>query len=351
MSENKVTCESSENKKINISLCIPVYNVKPYLDNLLKSIIVQKNDNFEYEMLFIDDCSTDGSFEHLCEITKEIKNAQVIKNDVNSGISYTRNRLLDNSSGEYIWFIDSDDMIYPNALQSLYNIASQTGADMVLANYIKVSEDAGVIETQDIVPIEYKRVSTDNYDWLPDKNNECRMLSMCRGIFKKDFFCINSLRFNEKVIMKEDALLYYEMGMKFPKAIKCEFPCYCVRQRASSAMHGINEQKAKKYFYSSLALADAYQKHLDAQNYIDKNKVVNLIETEKEQLVKYLLWISDKKFVNEKFNFLKNTGLYPYKPISSKSAGAHKMIELLLRFAFGFRLFYYLYGSKRNSNK
>ena len=215
-----------------------------------------------------------------------------------------------------------------------------------MANYIKVAEDADVLETTDVDASSYRQVKTDTFDWLPDENNECRMFSMCRGIFQKAFLTSNGLCFNENVIMKEDALLYYEFGMVNPQIVKCEFPCYCVRQRRSSAMHGIDEKKAKKYFRSSLALADAYQRHLANQNFRDRNELVALIEVEKEQLVKFLLRISDKVFVKEQFKLLKSKGLYPYKVKSGKSAGVYKVIDRLLPTPVGFWLVYDLFRIK-----
>ena len=133
--------------------------------------------------------------------------------------------------------------------------------------------------------------------------------------------------------------------------IKCEFHCYCVRQRASSAMHGIDEQKAKKYFFSSLALADAYQQHLTDRNYRDKDKLLNLIEFEKEQLVKYLLLISDKNFVKEQFKLLKSKEMYPYKSRHKKSTGLYGMIDLFLPFSFGFHLVYCLFRIRKHKDK
>ena len=331
---------------IQISLCIPVYNVRPYLDELLKSIFAQELTAITYEILFIDDCSSDGSFEYLLEITKDIQNVRVLKNDKNSGISYTRNRLLDNARGEYIWFIDADDMLYPDSLRILLEIALKKRVDIVLANYIKVPEDACVPPKKDFGLIELKSVGTENYNWLPDKNNECRMLSVWRGIFKKDFFTINGLRFNEKVIMKEDALLYYEMSVcGGGKIIKCEFPCYCVRQRASSAMHGIDETKARKYFHSSLALVYTYLSFLDNKD-LDVQMFSALIEAEKELLVKYLLHISDLKFVRESLTFLRQKGLYPYMTKRRGFKNVHNFVDRLLPMEAFFWLIYCVYRIK-----
>ncbi len=347
MTDTNDSEKRQQGDSIHLTFCIPIYNVKPYLERLVRSIVLQDLSDFSYEMVFVDDCSTDGSFEHLFDITKGYENVRILKNDKNSGISYTRNRLVDNAAGEYLWFVDSDDMVYPGAARVLLEIAQAKRADVVLANYVKVAEDADALEKGDIGDISYKQVNTKNWDWLPDMNNECRMLSMCRGIFKKDFLRAHDLRFNESVIMKEDALLYYEFSMADPLVVKCEFPCYCVRQRRSSAMHGIDEIKAKKYFHSSLALADAYQRHIENKNYHDINKVVELVEEEKEQLVKFLLHLSDTKYVREQLKLLRSKGWYPYKVKKRRVTNIYQVVDQLLPIPICFWVFYYLFRAKR----
>ena len=295
---------------IQISICIPVYNVKPYLQELLDSITAQDFTDITYEIIFVDDCSTDDSYAFLQDITKDVENVRILQNDINSGISYTRNRLLDNARGSYIWFVDSDDMLRSDAVAQILNIALRANADIVLANYEKVSEDARFIPTKILEPIYSREVNFDTLDWLPDKNNNSRMLTVWRGIFKKSFLVSNGLRFNEKVVMKEDALLYHEIGLAYPKTIKCECVCYSVRQRAYSAMNGLDEQKAIKYFSSSVALMESYQAY--AVNSTDSDKFYALLEEEQRQTVQYLFYISDYALVNANLKLLRQKGLYPY---------------------------------------
>jgi glycosyltransferase involved in cell wall biosynthesis len=333
-----------------ISICIPVYNVKPYLKELLKSITSQDFTGITYEVLFVDDCSTDGSYAFLFEITNGLENIRILKNEVNSGISYTRNRLMDNAQGEYIWFVDSDDMIQLGSVKQLLRIAHETSADIVLANYEKVSENASFVPTEHVDNIDYREVSFNKLDWLPDRHSNCRMLSVWRGLFKKIFLNTHHLRFNEKVIMKEDALLYYEIGVTYPKTIKCEYVCYSVRQRSTSAMNGLNEKKAIKYFSSSVALMEVYQSYA-ANCAADPDKFRALLEEEKKQTIRYLLYISDRTLVKANLQQLKQNGFYPYTVQIKKLNSIRNIIDWLLSCSVCFWMFYFARKLKKAVKK
>ena len=103
-------------KKPKISIIIPVYNVEKYLERCLNSIRNQSYDNLE--VIMIDDCSTDNSYE-ICQKYEEKYNFKLLKNNDNKGLSYTRNRGIKESTGDYIGFIDSDDYVDSNYYESL----------------------------------------------------------------------------------------------------------------------------------------------------------------------------------------------------------------------------------------
>lgn len=102
-----------------VSLIIPVYNVSEYLLECVDSVMNQTYENVEY--IFVEDCSKDNSREILATI-KDLypnKDIKILYNEVNKGLSYTRNRGLDIASGDYISFVDSDDLVEPNFLESI----------------------------------------------------------------------------------------------------------------------------------------------------------------------------------------------------------------------------------------
>jgi glycosyltransferase involved in cell wall biosynthesis len=117
-----------------ISLIIPVYNVEGYLKRCLDSVFEQ---SVPMEVIVIDDGSTDQS-PLIIESYRHHENLIIIK-QVNGGISAARNAGLKVASGEYIFFLDSDDMLLPDAMTQIMPFLS--GADIVLARAVKCFED------------------------------------------------------------------------------------------------------------------------------------------------------------------------------------------------------------------
>jgi len=96
-----------------VSVCIPVYNREEYIENTVNSVLGQTFQNFE--IIIIDDGSTDNSI----LIIKSIQDSRIklFQNGVNKGVVYSRNRYLEEASGNFIAMLDSDDIWAPNKLE------------------------------------------------------------------------------------------------------------------------------------------------------------------------------------------------------------------------------------------
>lgn len=108
---------------VRYSILIPVYNKLECLKKYFKYIENQKFQN--YEIIVVDDCSNDGSFEYLSERLKYNNKMKLSRNAINKGIGNVRNTLLSMASGEYILFVDPDDYIEISLLEELdkyYNL-------------------------------------------------------------------------------------------------------------------------------------------------------------------------------------------------------------------------------------
>ena len=105
-----------------ISFIIPVYNVERYLSTCLDSILNQEIDKDEFEIILVEDCSTDGSLQICKDYSSKYKNIILIKNDKNIGLGLTRNKGMECARGEYIHFVDSDDYLFPNSIQELLSL-------------------------------------------------------------------------------------------------------------------------------------------------------------------------------------------------------------------------------------
>lgn len=102
-----------------ISIVVAVYNAEKTLKKCIESLLNQTYENTE--IILVNDCSKDNSLDICIEYSKNYDNVKVISNERNSGVSATRNNGIDNSTGEYICFVDSDDYVEPNYLEVLYS--------------------------------------------------------------------------------------------------------------------------------------------------------------------------------------------------------------------------------------
>lgn len=116
-----------------LSIVIPVYNSRKYLNRLLRSIQMQKLK--EIEIIFIEDCSTDEGFQLLKEYSKIDKRIVLIKNEKNKGCLYSYVKGILETKAKFTMIIDNDDMLLPN-LKELYEISEQNNKDINDFSYL-----------------------------------------------------------------------------------------------------------------------------------------------------------------------------------------------------------------------
>lgn len=124
-----------KNDQIAISVIVPAYNLEKYIGDCIDSVRNQSLQNIE--LILVDDCSADHTKEVIKEYIKRETTIDIIllENEKNENAGYSRNRGLDIARGEYLLFLDGDDMIEPNALERLYEVCRETKADIVNYNY------------------------------------------------------------------------------------------------------------------------------------------------------------------------------------------------------------------------
>lgn len=121
-----------------ISIIIPVYNVEKYLDRCLKSVIGQSYSNLE--IILIDDGSTDHC-PKMCDDWSQKDNRIKVFHKKNAGLGMARNTGLDNASGDYVFFIDSDDYIELDTVKKCVSTAADTKAEIVIYGFNNVRDD------------------------------------------------------------------------------------------------------------------------------------------------------------------------------------------------------------------
>ena len=130
---------------MKLSIIVPVYNVEAFLKKCVDSLLAQDLPKEDYEVILVDDGSTDGSGALCDTLAAEHGNIRVI-HQRNRGLSGARNAGTPAASGDYILFVDSDDYLCPNVLEALAGLMESKDLDILRFNYQNVDMDGKVFE-------------------------------------------------------------------------------------------------------------------------------------------------------------------------------------------------------------
>jgi glycosyltransferase involved in cell wall biosynthesis len=117
------------NSRPEVSVVVPVYNVEQYLASCLDSALYQPG--VDLEVVCVDDCGTDRSRQILEEYQARDPRIRIISHSENRGLSAARNTGIENAKGDYVLFLDSDDLLNPGKLQLQVEVIRRDQADMV----------------------------------------------------------------------------------------------------------------------------------------------------------------------------------------------------------------------------
>jgi glycosyltransferase involved in cell wall biosynthesis len=157
--------EKHKSKRIfpKVSLIIPVYNIAPpLLRGCLDSAVKQTFLPCDYEIVIVNDASTDGSLDIIREYEKKYSNIKVVNKPQNEGLGMARNSGLEVATGEYVFFLDGDDFISVMTLDRLYTEAKLNDADIVPCSHLKVSLEEGykiLSRRKDLVNIPHDKLA------------------------------------------------------------------------------------------------------------------------------------------------------------------------------------------------
>ena len=133
---------------MTVAVIVPVYGVEKYIAECAESLFAQTYSDIEY--VFCDDCTPDRSIEVLCEVMERyperMERVRIIRNETNQGIGATRKRLVSEVNTDTFLFVDSDDVLPVNAVETLVKRMKETDTDIVDGAYaIYVDEKAGKV--------------------------------------------------------------------------------------------------------------------------------------------------------------------------------------------------------------
>ncbi len=235
-----------------LSVIIPVYNVKEYLSPCLDSLLSQSYQDFE--ILVVDDVSTDGSkalaLSYAARFPDKIR---VLEHTVNTRQGGARNTGIDAAGGKYILFLDSDDFLKPDALATLIEVIEQEQADIVEFCQDWVDENGNFLRRQ-YWP---ERALT------PEGASQSITISgmgPCNKLYRRELFADGQIRFPEKRFY-EDYWTVPKLLLRANRVVYLNRPFYCYRQRIGSTTHDTNPERNRDMLLGTDELLKYFQEN------------------------------------------------------------------------------------------
>ena len=255
------------------SVIVPVYKVEEYLPNCIKSVLGQTFSDFE--LILVDDGSPDACPE-ICDSYKEKDSRIKVVHKQNGGLASARRAGIKVAEGDYIFNLDSDDLIESDTLECAYKIIKDTNCDIVSFSYRWVEDGKTVNVTNDGIDEGlYRKKDIEKYIYpklLMDKNMQHISYYLSGKAVKKELLIPHQLNVNEKISLGED--------------LCCVIPCY---------LNAESVYISKKLTYLYTVRYDSISKAFNTNQIYLIEDVINEISTEelkkvidfKEQLCRY----------------------------------------------------------------
>ena len=236
-------------KKIDVSVIVTVYNIERYIGECLDSLLDQEEIN--YEVICVDDASTDRSYEILCDYQQRDSRIKVIHNSQNMGLSSARNVGFKEAVGEFLYNIDGDDLLKQGALKRLYSCAVENELDLLGFSAVSFFDDDEMRKYGS----ENEYVRKGNYlDVKPGPelfaelidNNDRASSNMVLYFYNREFFERNNLYVIEGLRYADDSM--FAMYMAAKRAMCITDQLYMRRYRSGSVV----TSPMKKYYMESM---------------------------------------------------------------------------------------------------
>lgn len=239
-------------KDIIISMILPAYNVEKYIENCIESCERQDIPKNNYEIIVVNDGSTDGTLCVVESLVTKYSNIRIV-NQPNQGVSVARNNGFKEAKGKYIWFIDPDDEISSNCLSSLISIMEKQNLEaLVVAPCIPyITEFPSLDETKNYVSEIHSGVN-----FLLDKTNYA-VAPWC-FIFLNSFWRNGKFSFKPGIRYEDSELIPYATSKVTRLAKLTKFSCYNYIQHDASFMHS---KVTRNHILSIAVLINSYMSY------------------------------------------------------------------------------------------
>lgn len=272
-----------------LSFIVTIYNTEQYLDECLQSLLDQDVSADDYEVVCVNDGSTDGSLEILERYGREYSHIRVISQE-NGGVCTARNTGLNAAKGDYIWYIDADDFIEKQTLAQIQTEILRTNCDRLVVgscDYISGSEQMPV-------------------------NTAWQDTVVWRNLFRREFLLKNNLLFHyPELSFGEDGLYMYEVKRQMPKTEEFRQPVYYHRSRPGSLSSEMSVHTEEKRLRCNIREAEILKDYYEAGGILEEETANRFMSFLWGAL--YRVALMPGKMAAVYLQDMKRRGLYPYK--------------------------------------
>ena len=187
-----------------LTVVVPIYNAESYLEEMINSILLQ--DFNDYEILLIDDGSTDRSGT-ICDELAEIEDRVRVFHITNGGVSNARNFGLSKAKGEYVHFVDADDLLEKGMYIRFATIVEKYQPDIVMCGSLQINLKRNTSTV--VAPLAQIYLNDQNHiiqylDQIPSNEMKCLIHYIWNKWYKREFLLKNNLLFSTKLSLGED---------------------------------------------------------------------------------------------------------------------------------------------------
>lgn len=294
---------------MDLSIIIPVYNVEKYLKRCYDTISLDCN--FTYEILFVNDGSTDSSLEIIEEIASKASNVTVIS-QANQSLSVARNIGMKVAKGRYFIFLDSDDWLNFEKIQGLLSFTIKNDLDLLSYGLEFFDENNNSLGFREKHPITYNEILTGKELLIQGYQPS----SSCLFIYKKDFVIENNLSFYPK-ISQQDVEFTMRLLAKAGRVFFSEEIVYNYYRHTGTISMPKTKEMTEKYLSDSIIVSKLMKQNKIG---VDDQEFLKIIEKNYNSVVWNLLWrflVKPKEtsffFKEQCLKELKAKKLYPIK--------------------------------------
>lgn len=283
---------------MDLSIIVPFYNVGKYIRSCMESMFRQGLDEECFEIIAINDGSTDNSIQAIEDLLNVHRNIRII-NSNKQGVSVARNTGIEKALGTYILFVDSDDMLIDNTLSPLLQEALKSRPDMLVADYAKMDDQQ----------IESRNVPSSDCTFLPTTGTELflhqlnpRACYIWNKLYSRDFLNKNCLRFTPGIYF-EDIPFTIACYLSAEGCIESTSLFYIYRQRPASICSSIDIRKIFDLNTVLVLLEDIIQRKADLQDCQHRQVTEIMFAT-----FSITLWytVSDKQLFEQRKEIIKD---------------------------------------------